>query len=175
MVTAYLIMVAQVTYAANYVHYTWINIGCWGVYALAATFGLDELLYWAFMSMQSQVILGVILMSYAECKVFTQTFSSVGPVVYIIGNFFMHYLPFVQSTALVDKKKLSYNPTFISSSIWSGYGVLAAWDYWFDPWQVYGCTRLSKHVATFAPCLLAFVETVVLPLVFSHHYISSAR
>lgn len=162
--TAYLILISLVTYVADYNHYTWINIGCWGAYALAATLGLDVLFYWVFLSMQTQVGLGVITMSFAQCTVFIRTFKVVGPTTYVFGNFFMHYAALPQATALVDRHKLSYNHVFITSSIWLGYGVMAAWDYWHDPWNVYDCKNLSQLFATLAPFVLAMAESVCIPM-----------
>jgi hypothetical protein len=167
--TSYIVIVSLTTYVADYNHYTWVNIGAWGAYSLASVLGLGPLLFFFFMSMQSQVILGVILLSLSNCYVFTHTYETVGPLIYIIGNFFMHFLAPLEATMLVDRSKLVTDPTYISTSIWLGYGVLAAWDYWHDPWNVYGCTGLSTQFSTLAPFVLAFLETVITPVFFTTH------
>ena len=108
-------------------------------------------------------------MSYANCDVFEEAYATVGPFEYMIGTFFMHLLAPLEATALIDRRRLVTDHDYIMTSIWLGYGVLAAWDYWHNPRATYGCSRLPEYFDTVAPFVLTVIETILVPMLFNPH------
>lgn len=163
---SHLIFVSLATYTADYRHFTWDNIAAWGVYALLGVLEIDGLVFFIFVSMQTQVILGVVLMSATGCSLFINTYRSVGLVEYTAGDFIMHFAPLPLAILLLNKKYFVKTPDYIITSIWLGYAPLMTWTYVHDPWEIYGCTTIPVFVAVIAPFMLATALTVILPYFF---------
>ena len=84
---------------ADFEHFTWWSITSFALYATLHAIDYHRYFFWTFQTIQILVITGVIIMGATNCDVFEQAFEDNGAVVYILGNFLMHYFPSVVALA----------------------------------------------------------------------------
>lgn len=124
---------------ADFEHFTWWSIVSFALYGSLYVINYQRHFFWTFMTIQVLVIAGVIIMGATSCDVFEQAFQDNGAVVYILGNFLMHYLPSVVALLLADKSYIFCGLQDSLRQIWSAYGFFLVWNLLHDPWRVYGC------------------------------------
>lgn len=88
---AHLYFVALTVGHANYSHLTWLSILVTFFVLVLYELDLAHRVFWAYQSLQFSVVMGVVVLSWTDCSVLENTFTSVGWAVYIAGNFLMHY------------------------------------------------------------------------------------
>ena len=122
-------------------HFTWFSILLFDLYCVLAILGLARVNFYWFVTVQTIVILGVILMSIQGCHLLRNTLSDVGGVVYFIGNFSMHYVPFLVALALSDATLLEKSMTTNDvADILLGLGIFTLYLGLYKASDVYGCT-----------------------------------
>jgi len=113
-------------------HFTW-----WGVAFHAACLGAGAG-FRADLAVQAWVIAGVWGMSAMGCAMLVTTRDEMGTAAYAVGNFAVHYLPFISALARVDATDCA------------GPGALLLWvaylTFVHDPAEVYGCDLVSRRV-----------------------------
>lgn len=100
---AHLVFVGVAVGGANFEHMTWLSILFFGVVCMTYAIGYFKWFFWAYMTFQITVILGVLVMSLSDCLVFEDAYNDNGPTRYIAGNTGMHYLESVVVYALADR------------------------------------------------------------------------
>lgn len=130
-------------------HFTWWSLLVFLLYSIVGTLtGKTSSLFWFFATIQWLVIGGVLVMSTAECALFTTTEEDVGPLVYYFGNFFMHYALLLFALALVETNIWSLQTAL--NDIACGLGLFLTYTELFDPFTIYECTldRAWLYVGT---------------------------
>ena len=129
----------------NLTHFTWWSLLWFVTYCLTGILKLESGWLWFFLTTETIVIGGVCLMSFNECKLFSNTEHDVGTLLYFFGNFGMHYFPLLAAVALT-RGHLLWNRTFYTdiSDIWTAFGLILVYFGLYNPSDVYACT-LSKN------------------------------
>lgn len=122
-------------------HFTWFSILLFDLYCVLAILGLARANFYWFVTVQTIVIVGVIFMSIQGCHLLRETLSGVGGVVYFIGNFAMHYAPFLIALAEVDTTLLEKSMTSSDiADILLGFGIFTLYLGLYKAGDVYGCS-----------------------------------
>jgi hypothetical protein len=124
---------------ASWVHFSWVNIGVIGVYAAAEMRGEGHHFFWVVMAIQLQVISSVVFMAYDDCSVFEEAYAKVGPTVYTLGNYGLHYAPSVVVYALSTRRHILCGRSRAVRQIILSFGIYLVWYFWEDPISTYGC------------------------------------
>ena len=124
----------------DYTHFTWWSLTAFFGYAISGTLSIEYLFFWYFVSIQANVITGVLAMSFiGRCRLLQDAADINGPFVYITGNFVMHYAGLLMAIALISPKKLQLVRRHTLGCIFSAYGLFLAYTNAFSATSVYGC------------------------------------
>ena len=145
---------------ADFEHFTWWSIASFSLYGSLYAIDYQRHFFWTFMTVQILVISGVIIMGATSCDVFEQAFEDNGSLVYIFGNFLMHYLPSVVAYALADKSYIVCGFQTSLRQIWAAYGFFLVWNILHDPWRVYGC-NLPHELGGIGMVGIVFLVSVI--------------
>jgi len=130
----------------DFTHFTWWSIASFAVYANCAALDIEQYVYWMFLSIQLNVIAGVLVMSFFNCDLLHDALGYVGTANYILGNFIMHYVPFLVAVGFIPADKLAHVKGDAMGSILAGYGVFTIYNSYFDATKVYGCSFDDRYV-----------------------------
>jgi len=136
------VTMAIASFSPDFEHFTWISIAAMGVYSALACRGMEHHYYWVIVPILVVVILGVTFMSQLRCDVFEEAYEENGALMFIVGNFIMHYAPLLIVMALTPCPKVVHTNT---AQVWLAYALFMGWYYYDKPMQVYGC-RLSESI-----------------------------
>lgn len=78
---------------ADTTHFTWWGIALYMAFLASVVAGGHRYTWFYTIVVQAVVILGVVAMSLAGCSVLTDTAHDMGEIMYIAGNFALHYWP----------------------------------------------------------------------------------
>lgn len=148
---------------ADYTHFTWWSITSVATYASLGVINAETRLYWFALSIQLNVIAGVITMSIVKCTLLCKTHADIGDAVYIIGNFLVHFLPFILIVWLRQGDELQHlREETAKGGILSGYVLFLMYNGVMDAVSVYGCGFNHAYVILGAAMLTAvlFLEEV---------------
>lgn len=100
-------------------------------------------------------------MSFYECDLLKDTLNDVGGFTYLIGNFIMHYIPFIVAIAFKKNPTNIYMNRYAFSSVLSGYGIFNLYNSFYSATHVYGCSFDDKYVVAGSAALtvLLLIET----------------
>lgn len=129
-------------FGPNFHHFTWVSLAAVGVYAALGCIGVEHHYFWTIVTIEVIVILGVTLMSQLKCAVFEEAYAENGALMFITGNFVMHYLPLLIVLGLTKRPKTLVNNT---AQVWTALALFMGWYYYDKPMQVYGC-RLAEAI-----------------------------
>lgn len=98
------------------------------------------------------ILIAVIVMSHMQCSLLTDAYNDVGPVIYIAGNFAMHYYPCLR--ILVTLGSTPYI-NILLQTLNAGF-IILIYAFIFHPQQVYGCPMPSELItpALWLPAIL---------------------
>lgn len=130
----------------NFTHFTWWSITSFATYTACCGLGIEHHFYWMFLSIQLNVIAGVLVMSFYGCDMLINTLNDVGGFTYLIGNFIMHYAPFLVAVAYSKISKNAYIQKHAFSSVLGGYGFFNIYNSFFSATHVYGCSFDDRYV-----------------------------
>jgi len=134
---------------SNLTHFTWWSILFFMFYAFWGISSNESKLLWFFITIESIVIGGVMLMSMAECTLFKNTETDIGGTIYFFGNFAIHYLPLLIAVAFTRGSLLWNRDLYPDlSDIWTAFGVVCIYFTMYDPADVYGCTITKNNLFT---------------------------
>ena len=154
-------------YSANWDHFTWWYQATFDAIAIAGSLGFAEQYFFFFQTLSCLIITSVYLMSIYECTVFRDTYHDVGAEVYIPGDFQMHYAPGLIDLFLTDFSRITYDLGSIVLQIWCAFGLFLVWNFFHDPWDVYGCD-LPESLIVFLPYCLACLLTGISNYFYYH-------
>jgi hypothetical protein len=132
-------------------------------YASLGIIYAEARLYWFALSIQLNVIAGVITMSIVKCTLLNQTHDDVSDGLYIIGNLVIHFLPFNVIVWLRRSREIQQlRHSTAKGGILSGYVLFLMYNGVMDAVQVYGCGFNHAYVILGAAILTAvlFIEEV---------------
>lgn len=142
-------------------HFTWFSLLLFGVYCGIAALGYAERNFWWFITIQVIVIFGVWAMSIQQCYVLTNTKAEVGSVVYFVGNFIMHYVPFLVAVLVAEFDLVEGNRLYEDiSGICLGFGIFVLYLGLYRAEAVYGCS-ISDSYIFLGSCGVAIVLIVI--------------
>jgi hypothetical protein len=124
----------------NYEHFTWVNIALTAWYALNGEFGMEHYWFWFFITVNANVIGGVMLMSLDQCQVFVDAYYAVGFVLFVIANYAMHFLGSNLAVAFRTKQGVYCGTVYAIGQVAMGNGLYLIWRAFEDPWNTYGCS-----------------------------------
>lgn len=147
----------------DFTHFTWWSLTAFLGYAGTAIWGYDHIFFWFFISIQINVIVGVLGMSFVgQCELLKNAAADHSAFVYIVGNFLMHYLGLLLACVLINPQKLQLVRDYRFGSILSAYGFFISYTGAFNAVDVYGCHFDSRWVVvgsfttTAAVCLVSY-------------------
>ena len=157
---------------SNFTHFTWWSIASFSVYSLLGALDVEYYFYWFFLSIQINVISGVLVMSIKTCDMLNDAKDDVGAIGYIIGNLFIHYIPFLVAVYFRQPTKLSIErPHTGKGGIVSGYALFIIYNGLNDAIDVYGCDFNKQWVILGALSLTAvlYIEEYYKIIGIGHH------
>jgi hypothetical protein len=128
---------------ADFEHLTWVSVLLFAFMTMSRAIGLDIRFFWAYMTLQSIVLAGVAMGSFADCTVFESAFDTYGAAVYIFFNFMIHYFPSNAQYALATRKHISPGINSVGVQCSLGLGTALVWLHFEDPMETYGCALPS--------------------------------
>jgi len=152
---------------SDFAHFTWWSIGWLGIYGMLEEVDLGVRFFWFYMMIQIMVLFGVVIMGASECEVFEDAFEDNGPVVYIAGNFVMHYLPMLIVFGLCTTEHIFVEAEDGVRQILCAYGFFIVWHFFKDATEVYGCS-LPSAIGLFGMALLTFTASICLLSLLDH-------
>ena len=158
---------------SDYSHFTWWSITSFAAYALLGVFDSEYYFYWFFLSIQTNVIAGVLVMSIKTCDLLKDAKDDVGPVGYIIGNLFIHYAPFIVAVYFRQPDKIQKVRTQTSKGgIISGYALFVIYNGLNKATDIYGCSFNNRYVIIGAVILtvILYIEEYKQYIGIGHHY-----
>lgn len=126
-----------VVWYQDYTHFTWWSLNSFAIYSILGAIGIEHWFFYLFLSTQFTVIAGVVVMSFMKCDLLNEANNANGNFVYIIGNFFMHYLPSVIAIYLKSTKQPP--STINEGNIFLGCGLFILYTSIYTPNTIYGC------------------------------------
>jgi hypothetical protein len=99
-------------------HFTWWALAIYVAYqGIRVGYPTFSPLLWAVSFVVSTVVvLGVVLLSVARCRMLDETLADIGASAYLVGNFAVHYWPWLRLYFLPDRAKCT---TFASQAIFA--------------------------------------------------------
>lgn len=119
---------------AREAHLTWWGIAGLGLFDYARAIGYGDSTCVVILALQVCVVAGVWIMSATSCDLLVDTYDDVGPGLYAVGNFAMHYWP--------SLRVLLYRPSTIVEpyrQVTIAVGVVAIYLATSNPKSIYGC------------------------------------
>jgi len=141
-------MIAIASFSADFNHYTWWSQATFAVYALLGVCGIETYYFFFFQSLQLSVESSVVLMSYADCDTFEDTYKSLYAFEFVGGDFLMHWFPSLAALALARWDKICYDVDQVTATIWAGNAMLLTWSYFHSkppPSRVVGRNGRMAH------------------------------
>lgn len=146
---------------SDFSHFTWWSIGWLGIYGMLEEIDLGIRYFWFYTTVQVIVVMGVIVMGFSDCTVFTDTFENTGAALYISGNFAMHYLPILIVIYMSKKEYIFVDVEDAIRQVMCAYGIFLIWHYFRDATEVYGCS-LPNSIGIIGMALLTFTVSIAI-------------
>ena len=160
-VTVHAAAIAVSVFTPDFNHFTWVGLITFGAYAALGCVGVEHYFYWLCVGMQTTVIFGVNIMSYDRCAVFEEAYATNGALMFIVGNFVMHYLPLLVIVAKGTRKHTHCGTIQAFSQTWTGLGIYLSWMYQDSPMEVYGCRLVSTIGIAGILIVVIFMKIIV--------------
>ena len=120
-------------------HMTWWGISILAAYLFCVAVGARQLLQTTQSVVAGAVIIGTWAMSFAKCDVLETAFDHVGPLVYVLGNFALHYYP-ISRACSIERGPVDANGALL------GIALVATYIVTLDAIDVYGCESIPAAV-----------------------------
>ena len=119
-------------------HFTWWSLLVFVIHSFSSVYGYGSETFYAFATVQTIVIVGVVLMSITQCRLLTDALSEHGSIVYFFGNFAMHYFPLALGVIL--------EPTSVNflNGVATGSGIFISYLSLQNPSDVYVCSSVER-------------------------------
>jgi hypothetical protein len=150
-------------------HLTWWGVVAYGVYLWARARDQQDTVWLTVLLLHVVIISGVWFMSLSRCDLLEDALDEVGPILYLVGNFVLHYYPFL--------RLISYHPRHIVQplrQITVTVSIIVAYASTTSARKVYGCqswlsplvvvTSFTGVIALFFTASLWFGSWVLFPV-----------
>lgn len=149
---------AVVAVRGDFTHYTWWSISLYALFLASYLANLHPWTWLMVLCVQLLVIVGVWAMSLSQCGLLRDAAAEAGPLVYVAGNFLMHYWPTIGITLRSTRPRAYKNQATFATLSFLAYCAVKR------PSQVYGCDVPYNVVV-----LMGFIFTTSLSYVISSH------
>lgn len=122
-------------------HLTWWGIVAYGVYVWARARDQQDSVWLTTFLLHVVIISGVWFMSISKCDLLSDALDEAGPILYLVGNFILHYYPFLRI--------LAYKPKSLKQPLRQvvvAIAIIVAYTSTTDAQKVYGCQSWLKPV-----------------------------
>ena len=126
-------ILVAVVLRADFTHFTWWSIASYLVFLGAWLAGRGRWLWVFAATFQILVVLGVAGMSLVGCDLIRDAAAEMGPALYVLGNFAVHYWPLVGISLRTSRPAYLTNQTLAAVLTFLWYCALKR------PETVYGC------------------------------------